>query len=100
MIYTFHSKASGNVIYLEGPGKQVLAAMGKDADAKGILTVEQLAAALAGIEAQTALDEKDRAERKANGEALEPISFRVRSQPMAAMIRAAMKAKEAIVWGV
>jgi hypothetical protein len=100
MIYTFQSKASGNVIYLEGPGKAVLQAMGKDAAPKGILQESQMPAALASLEAAAATDEADRAARKAKGEPVEPISFRTRAQPMVAMIKAAMKAEVPIVWGV
>ncbi len=100
MIYTFQSKASGNVIYLEGPGRQVLAAMGKDSDAKGILKVAQMPAALAGLEAKAAQDDADRAEQKAKGMSLDGVSFRMRAAPMVAMVKTAQKADVDIVWGV
>ena len=48
MLIIFKSPASGDVIMFEKNGKEMLGVLGKDpADAKGIVTVEQLPAEVA-----------------------------------------------------
>ena len=52
MLIIFKSPASGDVIMFEKNGKEMLSVLGKDpADAKGIVTVEQLPGAIAAVRA-------------------------------------------------
>ena len=52
MLIVFKSPASGDVIMFEKNGKEMLGVLGKDpADAKGIVTVEQLPGAIAAVRA-------------------------------------------------
>jgi hypothetical protein len=72
---TFHCKeaqhadhlqipASGDVIMFEKNGKEMLSVLGKDpADAKGIVTVEQLPGAIAAVKAAIEADKAASAEQ-------------------------------------
>jgi len=111
MLYQFKSAASGDVIMLESAGRQMLAWMGKSADAQGILLPEDMPAAVRAIEA--ALAKQDAMEKEAIKPDLddEPqdaparsartgVSWRARAWPLLALIAQSEKAKVPITWGV
>lgn len=110
MLYKFKSKATGDVIMLEGNGRRVLEIIGKSADAKGILLPTQIPAAVAALHAAIAEEEAQRkALARASGvpddEAAlaagkDPVSLRQRAQPFIAMLERALKADVEVVWGV
>lgn len=102
MLYKFKSAVAADVIMLEPTGRKVLAAMGKDADPKGILLPEQMSQALAGLEAAAVADDaaRDAAKFEGNLSANEGISLRVRAVPLVAMIRRSAAAEKPITWGV
>ncbi len=63
MLIIFKSPASGDVIMFEKNGKEMLSVLGKDpADAKGIVTVEQLPGAIAAVRAAIDADKTRLAE--------------------------------------
>jgi len=107
MLYTFKSKATGNLIMLQASGEQLLEIIGKGPSPKGIVLPEQIPAAIAALEAALA---KDDSRRHAAGEAArakgedaprqEGISLRQRAVPFIEMLRRCHKAGEEIVWGV
>ena len=103
MLYVFKSSAAGDLIMLEPNGRQVLQTIGKDAGPKGIILPEQMAAAVAALEAAIASDDAQRAAAKSeDGKAGRPeaVSLRQRATPFVAMLkRCAAEGKE-IVWGV
>ena len=107
MLYTFKSPAAGNLIMLQPNGQRVLEIIGKDADPQGIITPEQMPAAIAALEtavtqeaaSQQAL--KDKA--KGSGEVAsrpEGVSLRQRVLPFIDMLKRCHKAGKEIVWGV
>ena len=107
MLYTFKSSAAGNLIMLQPNGQRVLEIIGKDADPQGIITPEQMPAAIAALEtavtqeaaSQQAL--KDKA--KGSGEVAprpEGVSLRQRVLPFIDMLKRCHKADKEIVWGV
>jgi hypothetical protein len=111
MLITFKSGASADVIMFGEPAKTLLGILGKDADdAKGIVTVEQLPAAIARLRA--AIDE-ERARLAAQGEEDEaaareagrtgmaaPVNLAQRAWPLLDMLEAAQRAGVPVVWGV
>ncbi|MBW7860731.1 MAG: DUF1840 domain-containing protein [Rhodocyclaceae bacterium] len=111
MLVTFQSKASADVLMLGEPARQVIAALGKDpADGKGIVTVEQLPAAIvrlrAAIEddkrrqsARTEEDEERDAEEGRSGMAA-PVGFAQRAWPLLEMLEEARREGVPVVWGV
>ena len=51
MLYKFKSQAAGDVIMLDLNGEQMLSIIGKEPSPKGIITLQQIPAAIAALEA-------------------------------------------------
>ena len=111
MLIIFKSPASGDVIMFEKNGKEMLSVLGKDpADAKGIVTVEQLPDAIARLRAaieedkrqRTGLQEEDlpRTERGDGGGSRPYVSLTQRAVPLLELLEWALKKKKPVVWGV
>jgi hypothetical protein len=105
VIYKFKSKATSDLIMLEGTGKHILGLLHKGGP-KGILTVAELPAAIASVEAAIAEDERLRKEAEAEaakeGHKLPPsgITLRTRAWPFIEMLKAAHKEQADVTWGV
>lgn len=106
MIITFSSKAAGDVIMFGEVAQRLMKIMGKEPDAKGIVTVEQLPEAMAGLRAAIAADKAARAaqaaEDEAHGENGRPpaISLAQRAVPLLELLEWAHKKQKPVVWGV
>ena len=111
MIYKFKSKAAGDLIMLEPNGRRVLQIIGKDLSSasasKGIVLPEQMAAAVAALQAAVAKEDAEReaATARALAEGQEPPKFealglRQRALPFIDMLRRCEQAREPITWGV
>lgn len=111
MLYRFKSKVTGDVIMLQANGERLLEIIGKrnatEPAVKGVLLPEQMAQALATIEA--AIEQEEAARREAQAKArktnepaprFEAVSLRQRATPVMEMIRQCLKSEESIVWGV
>lgn len=110
MIYKFKSKATGDLIMLQPNGESILKIIGKD-DARqikqGILLPEDMAQAIAALQAAVAREEQARAEavQAAHNKGQVPppapaVSLRQRSLPFIQMAQRCLDAKKEIVWGV
>jgi Domain of unknown function (DUF1840) len=107
MIYKFKSKAAGDVIMMAPTAERVLAAIGKEASAKGIIEPAAMPAAITALERAIADDEAARggAERDAGADQAtsgsgDAMPLRRRAWPMIEMLRRSGDAGEPIVWGV
>lgn len=107
MLFKFKSKVTGDLIMLEPNGKRVLEIMGKDASAKGIITPEQMPAAIAALEQAVQTEEAERkaAVDKASAEGkpvpqFEAVSLRQRAVPFVDMLKRCSREGKEIVWGV
>lgn len=107
MIYRFQSKAAGDVLMRGADGDSVLTAMGMAPAAQGIIEPLALAAALGAVEAAIAQSEVTPPTGRAadtDGPGIddpsEPVSLRQRAWPLMDMMRRALDAGEAVVWGV
>jgi len=107
MLYTFKSRAAANLIMLQSNAERVLDLIGKQPGPKGIITAEQMPAAIAALE--RALEREDAAAKAALDEARaaglaaprrESISLRQRTMPMLDMLNRCHKSHTDIVWGV
>lgn len=110
MLIIFKSPASGDVIMFEKNGKEMLGVLGKDpADAKGIVTVEQLPGAIAAVKAAIESDKARLAEQAK--EAADPdendakpsgggVSFFQRAVPLLELLERSLKDKVPVTWGV
>lgn len=112
MLYKFKSRATADVIMLQANGRQVLEIIGKAPDdAHGIITVEQIPAAIAALEAAV---EQDNARRREQGQqtqqdgaaADEPdqgaagdgVSLGQRATPFIDMLRRSAAEGREVVW--
>lgn len=109
MLITFKSEASADVIMLDRDAKKIIALLGKDAgDTRGIVTVEQLPAAIASLrkaidedrerQAQRT-DEDDAADREAGRTGMAaPVGIAQRAWPVFDMLERALKEKVPVIW--
>ncbi len=97
MIYTFRSKAAGDLIMLGEHGDKVMTLLGREPAAKGIFEARDLPALIARLE--SAVDEPDPAQ-KPDDERGVLVGMKTRVWPLVEMMRRAQGAGEAIVWGV
>jgi len=101
MLYKFKSKAAGNLIMFQAHGDQVLRLIGKEPSAKGILTVEELPAAIAILERLRL--ESEQASKSGGQVANQPaheVSLAQRAQPFRVMLERSLKEGREVVWGV
>lgn len=109
-IVTFKSAACADVIYFSDVGKRMMELMGKEAANQGIVTVEQLPAAIAQLKAAIAADreqhralvqdEEPQVEKTAGGNSRPRVSLTQRALPLLAMLEESLAGKKPVVWGV
>jgi len=102
MLITFKSRAAGDVLMLGKNGQQMLEIIGKDAgDARGIVTVEQLPAAIAALTAAAAADRtqaapQDDDETPRGMDA--PVGLAQRIVPLLELLQYGLRDKEPVIW--
>jgi len=105
MIYKFKSQAAADVIMLRLNGDQMLAIVGKQPAPQGIITVAQIPAAIAALEAaivtheaaQSHRAEQPQAEVEVEGDS---VRLRDRAAPFIELLRTSAQAGKDVVWGV
>jgi hypothetical protein len=105
MLITFKSRAAGDVLMLGKNGQQMLSILGKDAhDPRGIVTVEQLPAAIAALNAAATADrakpstaQNDDDEDAPQGMAA-PVGLAQRIVPLLELCQYALRDKEPVIW--
>ena len=108
MLYRFKSRATADVVMLEASGRRLLEILGKDADAPGVITVAQMPAAVAALQAAVAADDAERARQAQEAEArdevlpepAERVTLRMRAAPFIDMLQHCMREESDVVWGV
>ena len=108
MLIIFKSPASGDVIMFEKNGKEMLSVLGKDpADAKGIITVDQLPGAITTLRGAIDADKARLAESapatEEDGDAKPAgggVSFFQRAVPLLELLERSLKDKVPVTWGV
>jgi Domain of unknown function (DUF1840) len=119
MLFEFKSRATGTVVMTGDVGKKVLPLMGKSPDPKGIITVDQMPAAIAALEAACKREKELAAEARNRpaGAGATPgaaqddagkdpdddphlIGISQRVFPLIEMLKAAHAADKDITWGV
>lgn len=105
MLYKFKSRATADVIMLQANGRQLVHLMGKDPDAAhGILTVEQIPAAIAALEQAIAAEDQALAQvaQACEGDGVlerpEPVHLRQRAAPLLDMLRRSHHAEREVTW--
>ncbi|MCK6410578.1 DUF1840 domain-containing protein [Thauera sp.] len=112
MMITFKSRAASDVLFFENAAKEFLRCIGKDMTAAtGIITVEQLPAAIDSVRKAIATDKTEArpAGDKAGDEgtdegatdaADEHVSLSQRAQPMLELLERSRAEGVPVVWGV
>jgi hypothetical protein len=104
MLYEFKSRAAGTVVMTAAVAEQLLAIVGKAPGPRGIFTVEQMAPALAAL--QAAVDQEAMAvaaEQETEPEDPRqppPIRLRQRAWPLMDLLRTAQAKGKDVTWGV
>lgn len=103
----FQSRETADVLMLTHHAKPFLEALGKEPQGPGVLLPSDMPRAkesiAVAIQAEEALQEKNKQEALARGERapeVDPIGLRQRSVPLLEMMRRCSDAKVEIVWGV
>lgn len=106
MIYKFKSQAYADVIILELNGDQMLAIIGKEPLAQGVVTVAQIPSAIRALEAaiitheaaeSRAVDHPPSMDLAVGGDS---VRLRARAGPLSELLRNSAKAGKDVVWGV
>jgi cyclopropane-fatty-acyl-phospholipid synthase len=105
MLYKFKSQADADVIMLEPNGDQMLSIIGRQPSAQGIVTVAQIPAAIAALEAaviaheaaESHVADPPSSELAAGGDG---VRLRARAVPFIALLRNSELAGKDVVWGV
>lgn len=105
MTFKFKSQATGDLLMLSAHAQALLQHIGKSSDPKGILTPEEMPAALAALKAlpgdeplaEDASAKKDDDDEQAETTA---VDLRRRAWPLIQMIETSLAANEPVVWGV
>jgi len=106
MLITFKSAASGDVMMFEKNAKEALGVFGKDPDAPlGIVTVEQMPAAMAALKVAIEADRAKPPEQANNDEEDNDkpdggVGFRQRAEPLVELLERSLKDKVPVTWGV
>ena len=100
MLYRFKSKNMGDVVMLEGCGRQVLEIIGKDPARTGIILLAQMPAAIKALEAAIALEESGDIDHHQQDTVAEGVGLHQRAKPFVDMLRWNSNAGQEVVWGV
>lgn len=108
MLITFKSNAAADVLMYKAHAKPLLDLLGKDVD-QGIITAEEMPAAVARLEEEVALSKQPPPSRQDDGhanageeelESGKKVSFAARAFPLLEMMRAARQENTFVMWGV
>jgi len=103
MLYKFKSQAAADVIMQQLNGDQMLTIIGKTPSPQGVITVEQMPAAIAALEASILAHEAAQARLKENLQLEmdgDGIMLRQRVAPFIELLRCSAEAGKDVVWGV
>ncbi len=107
MIYEFKSQATGSIVMTQDAAEQLLKVMNKQPGPTGIITVEQMPAAIAALQndlptehaAETDSTDPADNDEESEGDSQPVVSLRQRALPLIEMMQTAHKAGKDITWG-
>jgi hypothetical protein len=104
MLTIFKSPACGDVIMFAQNGKEMLSVLGKyPEDAKGIVTLEQLPAAIAALKDAIETDKAKPVTQQVKSDGPlsdDDVRFQARAIPLLEMLERSLKDKVPVTWGV
>ncbi len=103
MIYQFRSKAGPDVIMLADLSKRIFDILGRELEARGILTVEQLPTLITTLETAILKDLEERSKSQGgDGAEKSKLADRLgqRAYPFLELMKQANAQDEPVMWGV
>ncbi len=108
MIYEFKSLATGTIVMTQDNAEKLLKVIDKQPGATGIITVDQMPAAIAALQndfptetaAETESTDPADNDEESDGDSQPVVSLRQRALPLIEMMQTAHKAGKDITWGV
>jgi hypothetical protein len=105
VIYKFKSQAEGDVIMLEINGDQMLTIIGRTPSPQGVITPEQMPAAIQALETTIVAHEAVRAHQGTGAHGAlavvgDSVQLRQRAEPFIGLLKGSLAAGKAVVWGV
>jgi uncharacterized protein DUF1840 len=108
MLITFKSGVCADVMMFGDIAKQMMELMGKEAAERGVITVEQLPAAISRLKQAVAEDRHLRQTRPATkrddeedaAAERERVSVTQRALPLIELLECSLREEKAVVWGV
>jgi hypothetical protein len=101
VLYRFNSRATAPFVMLEAHGRQVLGAIGKEDAREGIVTVDQMPAAIAALEAameREALDAPAGDGEETAEDQPRRIGIRQRGVPLLRMLKDSLARRKDVTW--
>ncbi|MBU1358748.1 MAG: DUF1840 domain-containing protein [Gammaproteobacteria bacterium] len=107
MLYRFHSRATAPFVMLEIHARQMFSIIGKAPEQKGVITIEQMPAAIAALEAAMASehenahnDDKYAVEAHADDAERMHVGIRQRATPLLHMLKDSLADGKNVTWDV
>lgn len=100
MLITFKSSASSDVTMFGEVAEIMMEILGMDPSVKGIVTVENLPAAIAKLKAAISADIQARDQGTPNANGDDPVSIAQRALPLVELFEWSLKQEVPVVWGV
>lgn len=107
MLYRFKSRTSPDFVMLEAHARQLFDVIGKSPSPMGIITVEQIPAAIAALEAAMAQERGNAhnndnfaVEDHENDAEVQHIGLRQRAAPLLHMLKDSLADNKDVTWGV
>lgn len=108
MLITFKCRAAPDVVMLENLAQYLVGIVGKHLGARGVITHDELPAAISKLEAAIVTDKREIAEHDGHFHEGEeghephelPVGLSQRAYPFLDMLRAAQRENADILWGV
>jgi hypothetical protein len=106
MLITFKSGVCADVMMFGDVARQMMELMGKAPDSRGVITVEQMPAAIARLRQAVAEDRRLHAAPPAGGDEEEEeerrnrVSVTQRALPLIDLLECSLREESAVTWGV
>jgi hypothetical protein len=107
MLYTFRSKAAGEVIMMGSIGDELLRIIGKKPASRGVIEPAMMPAAMLALEEAITREESQAPETETDSAEQDPdllrderVTLRQRAWPFVEMLKRAHAESSEIVWGI
>lgn len=100
MLVTFQSDAYGDVMMFGDVARQMLEIIGKDSAERGVVTVEELPAAISKLRAAIGADTRPVRQTAVIDEEEASISITQRALPLLALFEHSLKDEVPVLWGL